>query len=45
MRKTQVLGIGTFVFSAALLGMGLATAYWHLVLCRMLIAAGEAVCR
>ena len=41
----QVLGIGTLVFSAALLGMGLATAYWHLVLCRMLIAAGEAVCR
>ena len=40
-----MLGIGTLVFSVALLGMGLATAYWHLVLCRMLIAAGEAVCR
>ena len=41
----QVLGIGTLIFSLALLGMGLATSYWHLVLCRMLIAAGEAVCR
>ena len=71
----QVLGLGTLVFSSALLGMGLASSYWHLVVCRyctchdqgqaihipdpmtmgyvsltfrncrMLIAAGESVCR
>ena len=40
-----MLGAGTMVFSLALLGMGLSTDYWHLVTCRMLIAAGEAVCR
>lgn len=43
--RTLVLGLGTLVFSSALLGMGLASSYWHLVVCRMLIAAGESVCR
>merc|ERR1719189_1115461 len=28
--RTLVLGIGTLIFSLALLGMGLATSYWHL---------------
>jgi len=43
--RTLILGGGTLVFSLALLGMGLSTSYWQLLLCRMMIAAGEAVCR
>ena len=36
---------GTTTFSLACLLMGLSTEYWHLVVLRMLIAVGLAVCR
>ena len=43
--RTILLAVGTTTFSLACLLMGLSTQYWHLVLLRMLIAMGLAVCR
>ena len=43
--RTVMLAVGTITFSLACLLMGLSTQYWHLVLLRMLIAMGLAVCR
>jgi len=43
--RVLLVGIGTAVFSSACLLMGFADSYWQLVLLRMLIAAGESVCR
>ena len=43
--RTVLLAAGTITFSCACLLMGLSTQYWHLVLLRMLIAMGLAVCR
>jgi len=43
--RVVLVGIGTAVFSSACLLMGLANSYWQLVLLRMMIAAGESVCR
>ena len=39
-RRTQLLGGCVVVFSLATALMGAATRYWHLVLLRMLLAAG-----
>ncbi len=39
------MAIGVLVFSISLFLMGLSNSYWQLVLLRMGIAAGEAVCR
>lgn len=43
--RTILLAAGTATFSLACLLMGLSTEYWHLVVLRMLIAMGLAVCR
>eukprot|EP00092_Neocalanus_flemingeri_P055973 GFUD01066284.1.p1 GENE.GFUD01066284.1~~GFUD01066284.1.p1 ORF type:complete len:509 (-),score=75.50 GFUD01066284.1:55-1581(-) len=43
--RVLLVGIGTATFSSACLLMGFADSYWQLVLLRMLIAAGESVCR
>jgi len=43
--RVLLVGIGTAAFSSACLLMGFADSYWQLVLLRMLIAAGESVCR
>jgi len=43
--RTALLAAGTTTFSLACLLMGLSTEYWHLVVLRMLIAVGLAVCR
>ena len=43
--RTVMLALGTLTFSLACLLMGLSSSYWHLVILRMLIAMGLAVCR
>jgi len=43
--RAYLLAGGTLTFSVACLLMGLAGQYWQLFLLRMLIAAGESVCR
>lgn len=43
--RTVMLAAGTLTFSLACLLMGLSSEYWHLVILRMLIAMGLAVCR
>ena len=43
--RHTLMGAGVVVFSASLFLMGFANSYWQLVLLRMGIAAGEAVCR
>lgn len=43
--RPYLLSGGTLTFSIACLLMGFASEYWQLVLLRMLIAAGESVCR
>lgn len=43
--RHTLMALGVVVFSASLFLMGLATSYWQLVVLRMGIAAGEAVCR
>jgi len=43
--RTIMLAGGTATFSIACLLMGVANSYWQLVILRMLIAAGLAVCR
>ena len=40
MSRTRLLGMSVFTFSVATMSMGMATEYWHLVVCRMLLAAG-----
>jgi len=43
--RHTLFAIGTLLFSTCLCLMGLSNAYWQLVVLRMGIAAGEAVCR
>jgi MFS family permease len=43
--RTIMLAAGTATFSVACLLMGVASSYWQLVVLRMMIAAGLAVCR
>ena len=43
--RTVMLAVGTLTFSLACLLIGLSSSYWHLVILRMLIAMGLAVCR
>lgn len=43
--RTVMLAAGTLTFSLACLLIGLSSSYWHLVILRMLIAMGLAVCR
>ena len=43
--RVVLVALGTATFSGGCLLMGLAQSYWQLVLLRMLIAAGESVCR
>jgi len=43
--RTVLLAAGTLTFSLACLLMGLSSQYWHLVILRMMIAMGLAVCR
>ena len=43
--STVLLGLGLALCSAACASHALATKYWHLVLGRMAVAAGEAVLR
>lgn len=43
--RSYLLSGGTLTFSIACLLMGFASEYWQLVLLRMMIAAGESVCR
>ncbi|CAL8071526.1 unnamed protein product [Orchesella dallaii] len=42
--RVHLLGIATIAFSLAISGTAFATQYWHLVLFRMALAAGEAAC-
>lgn len=43
--RHTLMALGVIVFSLSLFLMGFSTSYWQLVLLRMGIAAGEAVCR
>jgi len=43
--RTVMVAAGTTTFSLACILMGLSSQYWHLVILRMLIAMGLAVCR
>jgi len=43
--RHTLMAMGVIVFSLSLFLMGFSTSYWQLVLLRMGIAAGEAVCR
>ena len=43
--RHRLMAVGVLLFSASCLLWGFATAYWHLVVLRVGIAAGEAVCR
>ena len=38
--RLRLLGFAVMLYSLAISAMGLATQYWHLVLLRMLLAAG-----
>jgi len=43
--RHRLMAIGVLVFSTSCLLTGFSSAYWHLVILRVGIAAGEAVCR
>ena len=43
--RHKLMAIGVFLFSLSCFLTGFSTAYWHLVILRVGIAAGEAVCR
>jgi len=43
--RVVLVGIGAATFSTACLLMGFSQSYWQLVVLRMLISAGESVCR
>ena len=38
--RTRLLGVCVLIFSAATMATGAATEYWHLVVLRMVLAAG-----
>lgn len=42
--RARILSICTVVFVVAILLMGTVTEYWHLVILRMIMAAGESGC-
>ncbi|KAL1488253.1 hypothetical protein ABEB36_015207 [Hypothenemus hampei] len=42
--RVRMLGIATAVFSVAIVVSGAVTEYWHLVVLRMIMAAGESAC-
>ncbi|XP_048521692.1 probable sphingolipid transporter spinster homolog 3 [Dendroctonus ponderosae] len=42
--RVKMLGIASVVFSIAIIVSGSVTEYWHLVLLRMVMAAGESAC-
>lgn len=42
--RVRILSISTLVFATAIVLQGSVTEYWHLVLLRMMMAAGESAC-
>lgn len=42
--RVRILSISTLVFATAIVLQGSVTKYWHLVLLRMVMAAGESAC-
>jgi len=43
--RHRLMAVGVLIFSSSCLLWGFSSAYWHLVILRVGIAAGEAVCR